>query len=383
MERYSDEQLAQSQKVPLGPVEEYPGIAEYFKYAAPAREKLGLFLKSEGVAAVVVPSDDSRKNHGGQSGTIFNDWNNNFSIFSYQRAHATPVPLLVASIENYNRVMRLLAHVPVRLEANVDAKFTSDHEHGFNTIAEIPDTDLALKDQVVMLGAHLDSWTSGTGAADNGAGSIVAMEAMRILLALHVQPRRTIRIALWSGEEEGDLGSSGYVAQHFGTVPLAGDAAVPDFLRIPGGPPAVKPEQAKVSGYFNLDGGSGCIRGISTHGDLETAHIFTQWIAPLRDLGVTTVTNAGKSGGSDDASFDVVGIPGYGFTQDRLDYDSRVHHSNMDVYEALRPDDLRQAAVVEAIFVYNTAMREAMLPRKLQKISSNDRKSLAFPDAMQ
>lgn len=381
VERDSDDKLAKLKKVPLGPPAGYGNIKEYFATGMPEREKLGQFFHDEQVAAVVVPSRDGEE-HGGQGGTIFDDSNANFSWFSYRRSHATPVPLLVASIENYGRVTRLLAaHVPVTLEVDVDAKFTGDHEHGFDTIAEIPGTDPSLKDEVVMVGGHLDSWAGGTGATDNGAGSVVAMEVMRILLALHVQPRRTIRIGLWSGEEEGIFGSSGYVARHFGTVPLAGDASVPDFLRDPSGPPVLKPEQGRISGYFNLDNGSGRIRGIYTQGNVGIAPVFEQWIAPLGDLGVSTVTVA-DTGGTDHLPFDAVGVPGFQFVQDRLDYDTRVHHSNMDVWEALRPDDLRQAAVVEAIFVYNTAMRDAMLPRKAPPASYGEAKPLTFPGAL-
>ncbi len=381
VERYTDTQLAELQKVPLGPVEEYPGVAEYFKEVVPEKEKLALFLKDEGVVAVVVPSPNGAL-HGGSGGTIFDDSNENFSWFSYQRAHATPLPLLVASLESYGRVSRLLAaHVPVTLEADVDARFTGDHEHGFDTIAEIPGTDPQLKDQVVMVGGHLDSWASATGATDNGAGTVVAMEVMRILLALHVEPRRTIRIGLWSGEEEGIFGSTGYVAQHFGTVPLGGDPVVPAFLREPSGPPVTKPEQAKISGYFNLDNGSGRIRGIYTQGNAAIAPIFEQWIAPLKDLGVSTVTNA-NTGGTDHLPFDAVGVPGFQFIQDPLDYDARTHHTNMDVYEGLRADDLRQAAVVEATFAYNAAMRDAMLPRKPLGYRPGGQKPVVFPGAV-
>jgi carboxypeptidase Q len=364
VERYSAEQLQKFQAVSLAPAQGYGDqIVTYFKDVMPQREKVGLFLQQQDVAAVVVPSSDGQ-NSGGSGGTIFDDSNSNFSWFSYQRAHATPVPLLVASIENYGRVTRLLAaNVPVTLRASVDAQFSGDHQHGFDTIAEIPGTDPSLKDQVVMVGGHLDSWASATGATDNGAGSVVAMEVMRILLALHVQPRRTIRIGLWSGEEEGIFGSAGYVAQHYGTPTFGGDPSIPDFIRPLGGPPTLKPDQARISGYFNLDNGSGRIRGIYTQGNLAMAPIFARWIAPLKDLGVTTITNA-DTDGTDHLSFDAVDIPGFQFIQDPLDYDSRTHHSNMDVYEGLRPDDLRQAAVVEAIFVYNTAMRDEMLPRK-------------------
>ncbi|RRA50025.1 M20/M25/M40 family metallo-hydrolase [Acidipila sp. EB88] len=380
VDRYSDEELAKLEVVPLGPVSEYAGLDDYFIKVMVERERLGQMLKDEGVAAVVVPSSNGSK-HGGSGGTIFDDSNSNFSWFSYQRAHATPLPLLVASIENFGRVARLLdAKVPVTLAADVDAKFTGDHEHGFDTIAEIPGTDPLLKDQVVMVGGHLDSWASATGATDNGAGSVVAMEVMRILLALHVQPRRTIRIGLWSGEEQGIFGSAGYVAQHFGTLTLGGNAKLPDFVREPSGPPVLKPEQAKLSGYFNLDNGSGKIRGVYTQGNAAMAPIFTEWIAPLKDLGVSTVTNA-NTGGTDHLSFDAVGIPGFQFIQDALDYDTRTHHSNMDVYEGLRADDLRQAAVVEATFVYNTAMRDAMLPRKATP-EYGERKVVQFPGAV-
>jgi carboxypeptidase Q len=275
--------------------------------------------------------------------------------------------VVVMAIENYGRVVRLLeAHVPVSMEMNVDVKFTGDHEHGFDTVAEIPGTDPGLKDQVVMVGGHLDSWIAGTGATDNGAGTIVAMEVMRILNALHVQPRRTIRVALWSGEEEGLFGSRGYVRDHFGSAPLStapDQAMLPEFMRRASGPLQLKPEQRLISGYFNLDNGSGKIRGVYLQENAAVAPIFAQWIAPLKDLGVTTLTMR-NTGGTDHLSFDAVGIPGFQFIQDELDYETRVHHSNMDVYEELQPGDLKQAAVVEAIFVYNAAMRDQMLPRK-------------------
>ncbi len=206
----------------------------------------------------------------------------------------------------------------------------------------------------------------GTGATDNGAGTVVAMEVMRILNALHVQPRRTIRVGLWTGEEQGEFGSYGYVKQHFGFVPLStapDQVKLPDFLRKPAGPVEVKPEQTKISGYFNVDNGSGKIRGIYLQENAAISSIFQQWMEPLKDLGVTTITMR-NTGGTDHEAFDSVGVPGFQFIQDTLDYGSRTHHSNMDVYERLQPDDLAQAAVVEAIFVYNTAQRDQMLPRK-------------------
>jgi hypothetical protein len=330
------------------------------------REKAGRFFADEHALGVVVPSRDGNKG-GGSGGTIFDDGGGGLGWFTYQREHAEQLPIVVMAIENYGRVYRLLkANVPVTVEMNVDVEFTGDHEHGFDTIAEIPGTDPKLKDEVVMVGGHLDSWASGTGATDNGAGTLVAMEVMRILNALHVQPRRTIRVALWTGEEEGLFGSYGYVKQHFGYVPLStapDQVGLPDFLRKPGGPLELKPEQQKISGYFNVDNGTGKIRGIYLQQNAAEGPIFEQWIKPLADLGVSTITMR-DTGGTDHESFDSVGIPGFQFIQDMLDYGSRTHHSNMDVYERLQPEDLAQAATVEAIFVYNTAMRDQMLPRK-------------------
>jgi carboxypeptidase Q len=330
------------------------------------REKAGQFLAAEHAAGIVVPSRDGR-NNGGSGGTIFDDGGSGMGWFTYQREHAELLPVVVTAIENYGRVYRLLkANVPVTIEMDVETEFTGDHEHGFDTIAEIPGTDPKLKDEVVMVGGHLDSWASGTGATDNGAGTVVAMEVMRILNALHVQSRRTIRVGLWTGEEQGEFGSYGYVKQHFGYVPLStapDQLKLPDFLRKPAGPVEVKPDQQKISGYFNVDNGSGKIRGVYLQENASVGAIFQQWIAPLQDLGVSTLTMR-NTGGTDHEAFDSVGVPGFQFIQDQLDYGSRTHHSNMDTYERLQPEDLAQAAVVEAIFVYNTAMRDQMLPRK-------------------
>ncbi len=217
-----------------------------------------------------------------------------------------------------------------------------------------------------MLGGHLDSWIAGTGATDNGAGTVVAMEAVRILKALDIKPRRTIRIALWTGEEQGLFGSKGYANQHFGSAALStapDQVALPEFMRRAVGPLELKPEQKLISGYFNVDNGSGKIRGIYVQGNAAIEPIFAQWIAPLKDLDVTTITMR-NTGGTDHLSFDAVGIPGFQFIQDSLDYESRTHHSNQDVVERLQPSDLKQIATVEAIFVYNAAQRDQMLPRK-------------------
>ena len=362
-ERLSDEDL--KKRV------EYPLEHQNFKFSdflkrQEFREKIGKFLASEHALAVIVPSRDGR-NNGGAGGTIFDDGGTGFGFLIYQRDHANPLPVAVMSIENYGRVYRLLkAHVPVNIEMNIEAKFTGDHEHGFDTIAEIPGTDPKLKDEVVMVGGHLDSWASATGATDNGAGTVVAMEVMRILNALQVKPRRTIRVGLWTGEEEGEFGSNGYVKQHFGYIPRStapDQLKIDEFDRDPAGPIYTLPDYNKISAYFNLDNGSGRIRGIYLQRNAAIAPIFAQWIEPLKDLGVTTLSMR-DTGGTDHEPFDAIGIPGFQFIQDPLDYSSRTHHSNQDTYERLQRDDLAQAAVVEATFVYNAAMRDQMLPRK-------------------
>lgn len=341
------------------------GFEEFLKRLA-FREKIGQFLAAEHAAAVIVPSRDGR-NHGGSGGTFFDDSGSTFGWFIYQREHANPLPIVAMAIENYGRIYRLLkADVPVSIEMNVATRFTGDHEHGYDTIAEIPGTDPKLKDEVVMVGGHLDSWASATGATDNGAGTVVAMEVMRIFNALKIKPRRTIRIGLWTGEEEGEFGSYGYVKQHFGFVPRStapDELKVTEFDRKPAGPIQTKPDYDKISAYFNLDNGSGRIRGIFLQENAAEAPIFAQWIAPLKDVGVTTISLR-NTGGTDHEAFDAIGIPGFQFIQDPLAYSSRSHHSNMDTYERLQPEDLAQAAMVEAIFVYNAAMRDQMLPRK-------------------
>jgi carboxypeptidase Q len=357
----------------LKKVEEYPVRVgapsrdlQLFIQRAQFRQKLGKFLADEQVAAVLFPSRDG-EDGGGSGGTIFDDNGTSLGGVVYHRDQTNPVPFAVMAIENYGRVYRLLkANVPVTLEINIETQSYGDNEHGFNTIAEIPGTDPSLKDEVVMVGGHLDSWFSGTGATDNGAGSVVAMEVMRIFNTLHIKPRRTIRVALWTGEEQGLLGSQGYVKQHFGEVPRSTEPdqiKLPEFLRNITGQIQVKPEQEKLSAYFNVDNGSGKLRGIYLQQNAAVGPIFKQWMEPLADVGVTTITLR-NTGGTDHLSFDAVGIPGFQFIQDPLDYASRTHHSNMDTYERLQADDLAQAAFVEAIFVYNAAMRDQMLPRK-------------------
>jgi carboxypeptidase Q len=273
-------------------------------------------------------------------------------------------PSLSMETEHFGRIARLLDRkVEVEVEMDVKTRFIDEDQMQWNTIAEIPGTDK--KDEVVMLGAHLDSWHGGTGATNNGAGSVVTMEVMRILKALNVKPRRTIRIGLWSGEEQGVYGSRAYVAQHFASRPEPSkeEKDKPWYLQKPTGPLTFKPEFAKLSAYFNLDNGSGKIRGIYCEDNAAAAPIFEAWLAPFHDLGATTVT-LNRTGGTDHESFDRVGLPGFQFIQDQLDYETRTHHTNMDLYERLVKKDLEQAAVVMASFAYNAAMRDAMFPRK-------------------
>ena len=334
--------------------------AQYFKRIV-FGEKIAKFFATEGAAAVLV--------HGwaGDGGIMRDDNGEMLDEFAYRLDHKQIVPEAVIAHEAFGRITRLLEHnIPVTLDLNIHTEFTGDHEQGYDTIAEIPGTDPALKGQIVMAGGHLDSWIAGTGATDDGAGVVVTMEAMRILAALHVHPRRTIRAALWSGEEQGELGSLGYVKQHFATIGYSTDPdqlQIPEMLRQPVGPVAPGAEYPLISAYFNVDNGGGKLQGVYAENNAAAAAIFQQWIEPLRDIGVTTITLR-PSGSSDQDSFDAVGIPAFQFIQDPRDYETRSLHSNQDVYERLSPDDLKQAAVVEATFLYNAAVRDDMIPRK-------------------
>jgi hypothetical protein len=274
------------------------------------------------------------------------------------------VPQLVMAIEHYNRLIRMIeAGEPVKVGLELAVKFHGDDPMGYNTVAEIPGTDR--KDELVMLGGHMDSWHSSTGATDNAAGVAVAMEAARIIKTLDLKPRRTIRVALWTGEEQGLLGSRAYVKEHFGSnEPDPLSAAVASWV---GGPPKRKfqagPEHGRFSAYFNLDNGTGKIRGIYCQGNERTAPIFRNWLMPFGDLGASTITLA-NTGGTDHQAFDAVGLPGFQFIQDAVEYPTRTHHSNQDSYDRLQADDLKQASVLMAAFVYNAAMAEEKLPRK-------------------
>jgi carboxypeptidase Q len=323
------------------------------------RERVSRFFAGEHAVAVLVP--------GGSGGVLHDDTGSSLGWYVYQTDHKQAVPSAVIANEAFGRMQRLASHdVPVSVRVNIATQFTGDHVDGQDVLAEIPGTDPALKDQVVMLGGHLDSWIAGTGATDNGAGVIIALEAMRILKTLNLQPRRTIRIGLWGGEEQGLLGSIGYARNHFGTKTYSTkpeDQAMPQFMRKQVAPITIKPEHEKFDAYFNADNGTGKFLGIFTEGNAGAAHVFEQWAAPLNDLGFTTITLR-NTGSTDHVSFDTLGLPGFQFIQDPRDYESRSHHTNLDTYERLSPSDLKQAATIMAIFVYNTAQRDAMIPRK-------------------
>lgn len=279
-------------------------------------------------------------------------------------------PQMSMAVEHYNRVVRMIqAGETVKMEVELAVEWQDKDLNGYNTIAEIPGSDPTLKDEIVMLGGHMDSWHGGTGATDNGAGVAVGMEAVRIIQALGLKPRRTIRIALWSGEEQGLLGSRAYVAKHFGKMetPATTTAANGNGNGTAARPPApvlVKlPDYDKVAGYFNLDNGTGKIRGVYLQGNEGMAGLFRQWLAPFRDLGAETISLS-NTGGTDHLSFDGIGLPGFQFIQDEIEYDTRTHHSNMDMFDRIQADDMKQASTIMAAFVYNTAMRDEKLPRK-------------------
>ena len=364
--RYTDEALKALEEAPGGPRRQ-PGGGNPFGRPGGAgaggqfqlQRSLQWFLKTEGAAAVL----DAARGDGG-------------TIFVQQASVASPppdpnapdpgprlgggarrvspwkkesdgkiVPQIAVSAEHFNRLVRMIqAGEKVKLELELKARYNGDDSSMVNnTTAEIPGSDLA--GEVVMCGGHLDSWHGGTGATDNAAGVSVCMEAVRIIQALGIKPRRTIRVAAWSGEEQGIFGSSAYVKQHFGT------AAQPTA------------EHGKISAYFNLDNGTGKIRGVWGQGNTAILSIFSEWLKPFNDLGATTLT-ARNTGGTDHLSFDAVGIPGFQFIQDEIEYDARTHHSNQDVYDRIQEGDLKQAATIMAAFLLDAANRDEKLPRK-------------------
>lgn len=315
--------------------------------AARLQQRLQQFYKDEGVVAVFDRGSDSDTANMGSNLSVNQQHPDGGTVFpgTITRTNAPSVPHVTLAVEQYNRMVRLLEHhVPVKAELDVRVQFY-ENAKGFNIIGEIPGTDLA--SEVVMLGAHFDSHPFATGATDNATGCTAMLEALRIIKTLGLRPRRTIRVGLWTGEEQGLLGSRAYVAAHFGD---------PQTMQL-------KPEHAKLSAYFNLDNGTGRIRGVWMQSNLAVRPIFEQWIAPLKDLGVTILGPRSVSS-TDHVSFDNVGLPGFQFVQDRLEYNSRTHHSNMDVYDRVQRDDLIQQATVAAVFAYNAAMRDEKLPRK-------------------
>jgi carboxypeptidase Q len=343
LERYTDEQLAdmaaakpqpRGQRRPAFDANS-PQFAAMRKARA-MRTAISQFLIDEKVGLILSQGR-------GTDGTVFTT-----NGASYADTAKAVAPELETSGEDYLRILRLVkAGQKVELEADIKTQFITDDLQGYNVVAEIPGTDKKLKEQVIMIGGHLDSWHGATGATDNAAGSAVMMEAMRILKTIGFKPKRTIRIALWSSEEQGLFGSRGYVAAHFGD---------PKTMQL-------KPEQKTLDAYYNLDNGTGKIRGIYLQGDSAAGPIFKTWLEPFKDLGATTIT-AGNTGGTDHLSFDAVGLPGFQFIQDAMDYGTRTHHSNQDTYDRLSEDDLKQAATIVASFVYNTSERKDMIPRK-------------------
>jgi carboxypeptidase Q len=322
------------------------------------------FLQREGVLAIVFPSADGER--GGGTGDLAID-NGALAGRPWVAEERPAFPVIFTAIEDFGRVWRMTqAGTPVRVQFNVDTQDLAKHEHAFNVVADIPGSDPALHSQIVLVGGHLDSWASGEGATDDGAGVAAALEVARILQALHIQPRRTIRIILFGGEEEGLLGSEGYAKSHLGSVPRSTE---PDQLlltreswRRPIGPVKVLPEYDLLSAAYNVDHGGGRIRAVYTAGNPKLAAVYRRWIAPLKDLGVAAVFDE-PSWPADQSTFTNLGIPGILFLQDPLDYSSRSHHTNMDTMERIVATDLAQVATVLTIFAIDSANRDELLPR--------------------
>ncbi|HEU4995080.1 MAG TPA: M20/M25/M40 family metallo-hydrolase [Gemmatimonadaceae bacterium] len=345
-QRFSDIQLDSLGALPLQAAQQGRGgggnAGRFGALQELARQRNEMFV-SEGVAGVLQQGR-------GDGGTVF-------AQGTGSRATNAPasVPTIIVSAEHYGRIARTLAKgVPVRVEIEADNRFYSADTNSFNIVAELPGTDRRLRDDVVMLGAHFDSWHTGTGATDNAAGSAVMLEALRILKAAGLPLRRTVRLALWTGEEQGLLGSRAYVRDHFGVRDSTG-------LH-------VKPDHEKFSSYFNVDNGTGAIRGVYLQGNEAVRPVFQAWMEPFKDLGMRTLSIR-NTGGTDHLSFDGVGLPGFQFIQDEIEYGSRTHHSNQDVYERIQEDDMKRNAVIVAAFVYLAANRDEKLPRKPQAIT--------------
>ncbi len=357
--RLSDEDLEELKETPI-PVKPRD---EESKKDELKWEELQAFYRSEEVGVLVESSSPTRSDYGTVKVDAY-EGNGKDHLISDRS------PRIVIAAEHYARICRILDFdVPVSLEIEVRNTFYEGDREGYNVVAEIPGTDK--KDEIVMLGGHLDSWSAGTGAVDNAAGCAVTLEAVRILKHLGVQPRRTIRIALWTGEEAGFYGSRGYVIRHFGDTDLNSlkeidwEAYDKNWRRPLGDSSKLlaKPDYNKISGYFNYDNGTGRIRGIYIQENFQVKPIFEEWMKPLHDLGMTTIALQSTEG-TDHLPFDWIGIPGFQFVQDPIDYVPQVHHTNQDNYDHCIPEDLIQSAIVMASFVYHTAMREERLPRK-------------------
>lgn len=333
--RLDEKELAEmARAIDPGEPRTYRAEDEFWKKFVATSEEITKFFIDEGVSVLVEPSA--------------RDWGIVRVATQSYTNFDVPFTAIVLAREHYGRVARLLEKkVPVRLDVDVRVAVHDQDTTGYNVIAEIPGTDPKLKDEVVMLGAHLDSWHAGTGATDNAAGCVVMMEAVRILKAIGARPRRTVRIALWGGEEQGYFGSLGYVRKHFGD---------PDKV-------TTLPGHAKLAAYFNLDNGTGRIRGVYLQGNELVRPIFESWLAPFNYLGASTLTVKNTSG-TDHMPFEALGLPGFQFIQDPVEYGTRTHHTSMDVYEAVSEEDLQVSSVIVASFAYNAAMREEMLPRE-------------------
>jgi carboxypeptidase Q len=350
LDRYDDKELAELENYEMPAQREGRDFAGRRRF----RRELAQFAIDEKIAAII-------SSPGGDAGVFRMQ-----GTGTWRDDEPSGVPTVGLAPEHYARIARLLdKKTDVEIEIDSRSHYLDGDPTQWNTIAEIPGSDK--KGEVVMMGGHLDSWHTATGATDNAAGVAVMMEAARILKSLGVTPKRTIRIALWSGEEQGLLGSRAYVEQHFATRGVPKD---PEQARLPAamrttdkGELIVKPEHRQVSAYFNIDNGTGKIRGIYAQENAAVAPLFTAWLQPLHDLGATTVTMR-NTGSTDHMPFDEVGIPGFQFIQDQVEYNTRTHHTQWDTYERLQRDDLMQAAVVAATFIWETANRAEMLPRK-------------------
>ena len=376
--RLKDEELARMAADPMAAPRAQPQRGQQPQQLTPAQmerqrqaqiaQKMAGFVFDEGAAVMI---DNSRI---GSGGTLFvssasavpppangnaapgqGGQRGRFAAYN-KDMESRMVPQMTMATEDYNRLVRMIRQgVKPKMTVDIQTQYHDEDLMGYNTVAEIPGTDPAFKDEIVMLGGHLDSWHSGTGATDNAAGCAVAMEAARILLASSLKPRRTIRVALWSGEEQGLHGSREYVKQQFGEMKGAGPGQPGELVKAA--------NYDKLSAYYNLDNGTGRIRGVYMQENSAVKPIFEAWLAPFSDLGAKTLTLSNTSG-TDHLSFDRIGLPGFQFIQDEIEYDTRTHHSNQDNYDRIQAEDMKQAATIMAAFVYQTAMMDAKIPRK-------------------